>query len=103
MINTPNINMGVVGVSRDCFPAELTKRRLVSVSEECQKLGLNFYTSDTIIENESDAMKVVAELKAAGVNALTIYLGNFGPAGPLTTCAQKLGVPYMMLAASQES
>jgi len=103
MINTPEIKMGVVGVSRDCFPAELTKKRLANVAEECKKLNLNFYTAETIVENEADAMKAVAEMKAAGVNALTIYLGNFGPEGPLTICAKKLGVPYMLVAAAEES
>jgi len=103
VINTPEIKMGVVGVSRDCFPIELTKKRLAQLKAECEKLKLNFYAAETVIENEADAMKAVAELKAAGVNALTIYLGNFGPEGPLTICAKKLGVPYMLVAAAEES
>ena len=37
------------------------------------------------------------------INALTIYLGNFGPEGPLTLLAQKFAGPVMIVAAAEES
>jgi hypothetical protein len=32
MKNMPEVRMGLVGVSRDCFPAELTRRRLAALT-----------------------------------------------------------------------
>ncbi|MCK5558752.1 MAG: fucose isomerase, partial [Candidatus Hydrogenedentes bacterium] len=43
------------------------------------------------------------EMIKSGVNAVTIYLGNFGPEGPTTIFAQKLGVPFMLCGAAEES
>lgn len=45
----------------------------------------------TIIENETDAVQALEELRAAGVNALVVYLGNFGPEGPETLLAERFG------------
>ena len=103
MINMPEIKMGIVGVSRDCFPSELTRRRLAEVVAACRKLKLNVAPCSVIVENEKDAMNAVAELTAAGANALTIYLGNFGPEGPLTILAETMNVPFMLVGASEES
>ena len=101
--NTPDVKMGVVAVSRDCFPIELSKARLRNVVAECKKLKLKIVPCKTIIESEADAMAAVAEMKEAGVNAVAVYLGNFGPEGPTTIFAEKLGVPFMLCAAAEES
>ena len=50
--NTPKIKMGIIGVSRDCFPVELTRRRLAEVVTECRKLNHNIVPCKTIIESE---------------------------------------------------
>ena len=101
--NTPAVKMGVVAVSRDCFPIELSKARLRNVVAECKKLKVKIVPCKTIIESEADAMAAVDEMKAAGVNAVAVYLGNFGPEGPTTIFAEKLGVPFMLCAAAEES
>ena len=101
--NTPVIKLGVVGVSRDCFPIELTRRRLHEVVLACRKLKLPIVVAPTIIETERDSLAAVSELRDQGVNAAAIYLGNFGPEGPTTIFAQKLGVPFMLAAAAEES
>lgn len=103
MTNMPEITMGLVGVSRDCFPIELTKKRLANVVEECRKLNLNVVPCSTVIESESDAMAAVDEMAEAGVDACTVYLGNFGPEGPTTIFAETLNVPFMLCAAAEES
>lgn len=103
LINTPVIKMGIVGVSRDCFPIELTQKRLAQVVAECAKLKLDIEPCSVVIESEKDAMKAVAEMKKKGVNAAAIYLGNFGPEGPTTIFAKRLGVPFMLCAAAEES
>ncbi len=103
MRNIPQIKMGIVGVSRDCFPKELARSRLKKVVSECRKLRLDVVECKTIIETESDAMAAVAEMRKEGINAATVYLGNFGPEGPLTIFAQKMGAPFMLVGASEES
>jgi L-fucose isomerase-like protein len=101
--NTPIVKLGVVGVSRDCFPIELTRKRLTELVDECKKLKLPIIPAKTIIETERDAMAAASELRDQGVNAVAIYLGNFGPEGPTTIFAKKLGVPFMLCAAAEES
>lgn len=62
-----------------------------------QKKGIDIFEAKTTVENENDVLKALDELKSAGVNALVVYLGNFGPEGPETMLAQKFGGPSMLL------
>jgi len=103
LINTPEVKVGLVGVSRDCFPIELARRRLAEVARECRKLKLNIAECSTIIETEKDAMSAAAEMTAKDVNALAIYLGNFGPEGPTTIFAETMRLPFMLVGAAEES
>lgn len=103
MMNTPKVKMGIVGVSRDCFPVELTRARLNSVVVECRKLKLNIVPCSTIIESESDALVAAAEMEHKEANAVAVYLGNFGPEGPTTIFAKILDKPFMLCGAAEES
>lgn len=103
MINMPKVKIAVVGVSRDCFPAELTKKRLGILKEELKNLNIDFYMSEVIIESEIDMLKALEDVKAAGANAACIYLGNFGPEAPETIFAQKFNGPTMFCAAAEET
>ena len=106
MKNLPVVKMGVVSVSRDCFPVELSRERTKRLVAECEKLGLGIVPCETIVETEKDAMKARAEMTSKGVNALAVYLGNFGPEGPTTILAEKMertGVPFMLCGAAEES
>jgi len=101
-MNIPEVKLGIVAVSRDCFPMELSRRRSIAVQEAYEKTGAKVFRAQTIVENEKDAMKALDELRAAEVNALVLYLGNFGPEGPETMLIQKFGGPAMMVAAAEE-
>jgi len=103
MKNIPVVKMGIVAVSRDCFPITLSERRRRAVVEACKNKKIDIVEINTIIENEKDVLKALDELKVAGVNALVIYLGNFGPEGPETMLAQKFGSPVMFVAAAEET
>ncbi|MFI5251701.1 MAG: L-fucose/L-arabinose isomerase family protein [Bacteroidota bacterium] len=103
MTNIPSISMGVIAVSRDCFPAELSKKRRKKVIAECKKGKIPAIELETIIENENDIGKALTEIHDKKINALTIFLGNFGPEGPLTLLAQKFNGPVMIVAAAEES
>jgi L-fucose isomerase-like protein len=103
MKNVPTVKLGLVAVSRDCFPVELSRKRRLRVAQEARKLGLPIVEIPTVVENEKDALKALGEIRAKGLNALVIYLGNFGPEGPTTLMAQKFGGPVMFAAAAEES
>ena len=103
MFNVPEVKLGIVAVSRDCFPAQLSVTRRKAVAEACRLKKVNIYEAKTIVENESDVLKALEELKVAGVNAIVVYLGNFGPEGPETLLAQKFAGPAMFAAAAEET
>jgi L-fucose isomerase-like protein len=103
MSNLPIVNMGIVAVSRDCFPVELSRKRLERVLEECGSRKIKIDSVETIVENEEDAQKALEEMAAKNINSLVIYLGNFGPEGPTTWMAQNFGGPVMFAAAAEET
>ncbi len=101
--NYPDVKLGIVAVSRDCFPASLSKKRRIAVTDICKKNNLEIFECEIIVENEKDAIDALASVKKAGVNALLIYLGNFGPEGPETMLAQKFNGEVMFAAAAEET
>lgn len=101
--NVPEVKVGLIAVSRDCFPVELSRRRRLALAEECRKLKLPVTELETIIENENDVLKAREEIRDKKVNALVIYLGNFGPEGPTTILAQSFQGPVMLAAAAEET
>jgi L-fucose isomerase-like protein len=103
MQNIPAIKVGIIAVSRDCFPIELSQRRRSNVVAACKKLGVPVVEIETIIENENDVLKALDETRRKGIDALAIYLGNFGPEGPTTLMAQKFSGPVMLAAAAEDS
>jgi L-fucose isomerase-like protein len=103
MENIAAIKMGIIAVSRDCFPIELSIKRHAQVIEACGRRNIPIAGLTTVIENEKDVLKALAEIKKLGINALVIYLGNFGPEGPTTLLAQKFEGPVMFAAAAEES
>lgn len=103
LTNSPEVKLALVGVSRDCFPIELTRARLKALAQACAALGIPAQPCVTIIENEQDALAALRETSAQGANAAVIYLGNFGPEGPLSIFAEKFPGPVMACAAAEES
>lgn len=103
MENMPEVKPAIVGVSRSCFPIDLTRNRLSKVLDACKMRGMDVYGCRTVIENEADALSALKEISDAGANAAIIYLGNFGPEGPLSIFAQRFDGPVMACAAAEES
>lgn len=100
--NIPKVKLGVVGVSRDCFPIEITRRRMAALLPEIAKAGVDAHACGVIIESENDVPKALAELAENGVNALFVYLGNFGPEIPTTILMQRFPGPCMVAGAAEE-
>lgn len=103
MNNIPGVKIGIAAVSRDCFPMELSSRRLDAVSAELGRRKIDFFAAKTIIENERHVLSALKELEVSGANALVVYLGNFGPEGPETLLASRFKGPVMFAAAAEES
>ncbi|MBP8989120.1 MAG: L-fucose/L-arabinose isomerase family protein [Clostridia bacterium] len=101
MKNIPDVHMGIVAVSRDCFPKSLSENRCKAVVDAASD-RVHMFMCKTIVENELDMKKALLELKEAGCNALVVYLGNFGPETPETLLAQAFDGPVMFAAAAED-
>ena len=101
MNNVPVVKMGMIAVSRDCFPIALSERRSKAVEAAVKAKGMDFYRAEKMVENEKDMLAAVEEIKKAGVNALVVYLGNFGPETPETLIAKNFDGPVMYVAAAE--
>jgi L-fucose isomerase-like protein len=99
MNNVPQVKLGIVAVSRDCFPMELSTNRRKAV---VKAFDGDIYECPTTIENELHMRKALSEVKEAGVNALVVYLGNFGPETSETLLAKEFDGPVMFVAAAEE-
>lgn len=103
MKNMPVAKIGIVAVSRDCFPMTLSvTRRKAVVAAYTEKYG-EIYECPTCVENEIHMRKALAEVREAGCNSLVVYLGNFGPESSETLLAKEFGGPVMFVAASEET
>ena len=98
MNNIPVVKLGIIAVSRDCFPMALAIRRREAIKAAYHG---ELYECPVTVENEKDMLKAVADVKAAGVNALVVFLGNFGPETPETLIAKEFDGPCMFVAAAE--
>lgn len=103
MKNMPELKIGIVAVSRDCFPMSLSVSRRKAVVKEFNVKYGEIYECPTCVENEIHMRTALSEVKAAGCNALVVYLGNFGPESAETLLAKEFGGPVMFVAASEET
>lgn len=101
-MNMPELKIGIVAVSRDCFPMQLSESRRKAVVKAYEKYG-QLYECPTIVENEVHMLQALEEVKKAACNALVVYLGNFGPETPETLLAKYFDGPAMFVAAAEES
>ena len=98
MSNIPEVKLGIVAVSRDCFPITLSEKRRAAIAEQCRG-GL--YECPVTVENEKDMLLAVEDVKKAECNALVVFLGNFGPETPETLIAKYFEGPCMFVAAAE--
>ncbi len=106
MNNVPKVKVGIVAVSRDCFPESLSVNRRKALVEAYKKR----YEEDDIyecpiciVESEIHMLEALEDIKKAGCNALCVYLGNFGPEISETLLAKHFEGPKMFAAAAEES
>jgi L-fucose isomerase-like protein len=102
-MNIPKVKLGIIAVSRDCFPMTLSASRRKAVVASYEKRYGSIFECPTTVENEIHMKKALEEVKAAGCNALVVYLGNFGPETAETLLAKLFDGPAMFVAAAEES
>ena len=106
MNNMPEVKIGVVAVSRDCFPESLSvNRRKNLMKAYTEKYGTEgiYECPICIVESEIHMVQALEDIKKAGCNALCVYLGNFGPEISETLLAKHFDGPKMFVAAAEES
>ena len=106
MINIPKMKVGIVAVSRDCFPESLSVNRRKALVEAYTKKydAADIYECPVcIVESEIHMVQALEDIKKAGCNALCVYLGNFGPEISETLLAKHFDGPKMFVAASEEN
>ena len=106
MNNLPQVKLGVVAVSRDCFPESLSVNRRKALMDAYRKKygdeGV-YECPICIVESEIHMVQALEDIKKAGCNALCVYLGNFGPEIAETLLAKHFDGPAMFIAAAEES
>ncbi len=103
MNNMPVEKIGVVAVSRDCFPMSLSETRRKNLVKAYQEKYGEIYECPICVENEIHMRKALADLREAGCNALVVYLGNFGPESSETLLIKEFEGPAMVVAAAEET
>ncbi|MBR1781881.1 MAG: fucose isomerase [Oscillospiraceae bacterium] len=98
MNNIPEVKLGIVAVSRDCFPIALSTQRRKNIVAAYDG---PIYECPITVENEADMLRAVADVNAAACNALVVFLGNFGPETPETLIAKHFDGPIMFVAAAE--
>ena len=104
--NMPKVKVGIVAVSRDCFPESLSvNRRKALVEAYTKKYGAEdiYECPICIVESEIHMVQALEDIKKAGCNALCVYLGNFGPEISETLLAKHFEGPKMFCAAAEET
>ena len=104
-MNKPTVKVGIVAVSRDCFPESLSvtrRQNLVNAYKAKYNADEIYECPVCIVESEIHMMQALEDIKKAGCNALCVYLGNFGPEISETMLAQYFDGPKMFVAAAEE-
>ena len=98
MQNIPEVKLGIIAVSRDCFPVTLSEKRRQAI---VQAYDGDLYECPVTVENEQDMLAAVTDVQQKACNALVVYLGNFGPETPEALIAEKFDGPVMYVAAAE--
>jgi len=103
---SPDITLGLVSASRNCFPRALSEERTQRLLNAAAAAGINLVTptgESQIIETKEHALEAASQLKAAGVDAVVFFLGNFSPEIEDAVFLKEFGGFAMILAAAEEN
>ncbi|MCE0484962.1 MAG: hypothetical protein LV479_12090 [Methylacidiphilales bacterium] len=103
---SPDITLGLVSASRNCFPRSLSEERTERLVRGAAAAGVRLVVPQgecRIIETKAHAHEAVEQLKKAGVDAVVFFLGNFSPEIEDAVFLKEFDGFAMILAAAEES
>src|SRR6201987_6051582 len=103
---SPDIKLGLVSASRNCFPRSLSEERTQRLIEGCRAAGIKLTVPEgdcRIIETKDHAAEAARQFKQAGCDAVVYFLGNFSPEIEDAYFVKLYDGPVMLLAAAEES
>jgi L-fucose isomerase-like protein len=103
---SPDIKLGLVSASRNCFPRSLSQERTERVLAGCRAAGIEPFVpqgASQIIETKDHAIEAARQFKEAGCDAVVYYLGNFSPEIEDAYFIKLFDGPVMLIAAAEES
>ena len=103
---SPDIKLGLVSASRNCFPRSLSEERTQRLLAGCRQAGIEPFVPEgpsQIIETKDHAIEAARQFKQAGCDAVVYYLGNFSPEIEDAYFIKLFEGPVMMIAAAEES
>ncbi len=103
---SPEIKLGLVSASRNCFPRSLSDERTNRLLERCRGAGISPFVPEgdcRIIETKAHAAEAARQFKEAGCDAVVYYLGNFSGEIEDAVFIKAYDGPVMLLAAAEES
>src|SRR5580700_7694692 len=103
---SPEIKLGLVSASRNCFPRSLSDERTNRLLERCHAAGIHPIVPEgdcRIIETKAHAAEAARQFKEAGCDAVVYYLGNFSGEIEDAVFVKAYDGPVMLLAAAEES
>ncbi len=103
MNNMLEMKMGIVAVSRDCFPMTLSETRRKAVAAAYRETFGDIDECPVVVESEIHMQQALDYIRSAGWDALVVYLGNFGPETAETLLAKYFDGPVMFAAAAEET
>ena len=102
---SPDVKIGFVSASRNCFPRELSASRSEKILGLLSKKNISVVIPKQaqIIESRADAAAAAKSLIEQGCDAAVLYLGNFSPEIEDASFVKAFGKPVMLMAAAEES
>lgn len=103
---SPDVKLGLVSASRNCFPRSLSEERTARLLEELKALGIVPVLPEgrsAIIESKDDAIDAAKQLTQKGCDAVVFYLGNFSPEIEDAFFVKNFENPVLMIAAAEEN
>lgn len=103
---SPDIKLGFVSASRNCFPRALAAERSERLVAATLALGieLTLPVGDcAVVETRAHAADAAAQLVAAGCDAAVLFLGNFSPEIEDAAFVKAFPGPVLLIAAAEEN
>ncbi len=102
---SPDVKLGFVSASRNCFPRELSEKRMARIAENLKVANVNFVVPPpeaSVIESKEDAVAAANFFKANDCDAAILYLGNFSPEIEDAIFVKNFDKPILLMAAAEE-